>query len=47
MKSVNNTQILAKSIDIQLKKMLEKDLKAYRQSLVRKEGINQGNKQAA
>jgi hypothetical protein len=47
MKTVNTTQILAKSIDIELKKLLQEDLKAYRLAQLKKQGNNQGNKQAA
>jgi len=47
MKTLNTTKILAKSINIELKKLLQKDLEAYRAAQVNKQGINQGNKQAA
>jgi hypothetical protein len=47
MKALNTTQILVKSIDIQLKKVLEDDLAAYSKAQANKQGINQGNKQAA
>jgi hypothetical protein len=47
MKTSNTTQILLKSIDIELKKQLQKDLQAYRIAQLNKQGINQGNKQAA
>ena len=43
MKTSNTTQILLKSIDIKLKKQLQKDLQAYRIAQLNK----QGNKQAA
>jgi len=41
------TQIILKSLDIELKKILQKDLANYRLSQLRNTGINQGNKQAA
>lgn len=41
------TQILLKSIDIELKKLLQQDLTAYRMTQLRNKGINQGTKQAA
>ena len=47
MKTVNTTQLLVKSIDIELKKLLQKDLEAYRVAQLKKQAINQGNKQAA
>lgn len=47
MKTLNTTQILTKSIDIELKKILQKDLEAYCLAQLKKQGINQGNKQAA
>lgn len=47
MKTSNTTQILLKSIDLELKKQLQKDLQAYRITQLNKQGINQGNKQAA
>jgi len=47
MKTLNTTQILVKSIDIELKKLLQKDLEAFRAAQLNKQGANQGNKQAA
>lgn len=48
MKTLNTqTQILSKAIDIELKKLLQKDLENYRLAQLRNKGINQGNKQAA
>jgi hypothetical protein len=47
MKTLNSTQILVKSIDIELKKLLQKDLEAHRAMQTGTKGINQGNKQAA
>ncbi|NCD69591.1 hypothetical protein [Mucilaginibacter agri] len=46
MKTINNTDLLLRSIDIQLKKMLQADLKAYR-TAQHKNGNNQGAKKAA
>lgn len=45
MKTINKTQILMKSIDIELKKLIESDLKAFRASQAK--GNNQGAKKAA
>jgi hypothetical protein len=47
MKTANSTQILIKSIDIELKKLLQKDLEAHRTLNANNKGINQGSKQAA
>lgn len=47
MKTLNTTQILVKSIDIELKKLLQKDIEAYRLAQLKKQDTNQGNKQAA
>ena len=47
MKTLNTTQILLKSIDIELKKQLQKDLQAFRIAQLKKHDNNQGNKQAA
>ncbi|WP_158828192.1 hypothetical protein [Mucilaginibacter lacusdianchii] len=49
MKTLNtSTQLLLKAIDIELKALLQQDLKAYHVSQLRKKGINQGaTKQAA
>ncbi len=47
MKTTNTTQILQKSIDIELKKMLQKDLESYRINQLRNNKINQGNQKAA
>ena len=47
MKTLNTTQILLKSIDIELKKQLQKDLQAFRIAQLKKQDNNQGNKQAA
>ena len=47
MKTVNNTQILGKSIDIQLKKLLQNDLKSFRSVQQNTAGSNQGAKKAA
>jgi hypothetical protein len=47
MKTLNTDQILVKSIDIELKKILKKDLEAYRLAQLKKQDSNQGNKQAA
>jgi len=46
MKTINKTQILLKSIDIELKLLLEKDLKVFRAAQL-KQGNNQGAKKAA
>ncbi|MCJ8208295.1 hypothetical protein MUY27_01155 [Mucilaginibacter sp. RS28] len=46
MKTINNTQILLKSIDIELKNLLQKDLRAFREAQ-HKTGNNQGAKKAA
>lgn len=46
MKTINKTQILMKSIDIELKNLLMSDLKAYRETQA-KNGNNQGAKKAA
>ncbi|MDT3402538.1 hypothetical protein [Mucilaginibacter terrae] len=45
--SDTKAQILLKSVDIELKKLLQQDLTAYRMMQLRNNGINQGNKQAA
>jgi len=45
MKTINKTQILLKAIDIELKALLEQDLKAFRAA--QKQGNNQGAKKAA
>ena len=45
MKTINTTQILLKSIDIELKKMLLNDLKNFQSQ--HKAGINQGAQKAA
>jgi hypothetical protein len=49
MKAINtSTQILLKAIDIELKALLQQDLKAYHVAQLKKKGINQGPvKQAA
>ncbi|MVN92919.1 hypothetical protein [Mucilaginibacter aquatilis] len=48
MKTLNTkTQVLLKTIDVELKKLLSQDLAAYRLSQLKNKGINQGNKQAA
>lgn len=47
MKTANTTQILLKSIDIELKKLIQKDIEAYRIAQLKNKGINQGNKHAA
>lgn len=43
MKTATTTKIVLKSIDIELKKLLQKDLQAYHAAKLN----NQGNKQAA
>lgn len=47
MKTINNTELLLKAFDIQLKKMLQADLKAYRTAQLKNGGSNQGSKKAA
>lgn len=47
MKTINNTQILQKSIDIELRKILQNDLKSFRSAQQRNTGSNQGAKKAA
>ena len=47
MKTSNTTKVILKSLDIELKKLLQKDLQAYHAAQLNKQGINQGNKQAA
>jgi hypothetical protein len=47
MKTSTTTKVILKSIDIELKKLLQKDLQAYHAAQLNKQGINQGNKQAA
>lgn len=47
MKTLNNTDLLLRSIDIQLKKMLQADLKAYRTTQLKNGNNNQGAKKAA
>lgn len=47
MKTSNTTKILTKSIDIELKKMLQRDLESFRATQSKKQGINQGKQQAA
>lgn len=47
MKTLNTTQILSKAIDIELKKILQKDLESYRLAQLKKQNISQGTKQAA
>jgi hypothetical protein len=47
MKTLNTTKILVKTIDIELKKILQKDIELYRAAQLNKQGTNQGNKQAA
>ena len=46
MKTINKTQLLLKAIDIELKALLEQDLRAFRAAQV-KQGNNQGAKKAA
>ncbi|UEG52230.1 hypothetical protein LLH06_14780 [Mucilaginibacter daejeonensis] len=47
MKATNTTELLLKTIDIELKKMLQQDLQAYRTAQVKKQSIQQVVKQAA
>jgi len=47
MKTANTTQILLKSIDIELKKLIQKDIEVYRMSQSKDKGNNQGNTKAA
>ncbi|WDF55675.1 hypothetical protein [Mucilaginibacter sp. KACC 22063] len=46
MKTINNTDLLLKAFDIELKKMLQQDIKNFRTAQV-KNGNNQGAKKAA
>ena len=45
MKTINTTQILVKSVDIELKKLLLADLKNFQ--AIHKTGISQGAQKAA
>jgi hypothetical protein len=45
--STTTTDILLKSIDIELKKQIQKDLEAYQASLLKRKNVNSGNQQAA
>ncbi|CAM3683632.1 hypothetical protein MUGA111182_03045 [Mucilaginibacter galii] len=46
MKTLNTIKILAKAIDIELKKTLQRDLESFRAAQSKKQNISQGNQQA-
>ncbi len=47
MKTINNAQILQKSIDIKLRRILQNDIKLFRTAQQRTTANNQGAKKAA